>query len=448
MLARVIVGTCFALLAGSLPAFDEGDIKDANGTPVLHYAVAAPKDMAPADTTDPARQLGLILCYHEHDAKVDAEMPPVLESLDRLKARDGFVVIGVHHVEHAYSKADRANTVRLIEWATKTFPINPRRVYNFGKGEGSTMSIEFALEHPDLIACAIGYSWGFRFMPEAKNPEAELPGLYLAIGLKDTPSHPPMVRDTYTKARPRGYHLIYREFDAAGPSRHQPTNDEAMTWLIAMRNKVLPLSAKEAALLKPLSDKAGPGASAFNAALLVGGPQAGAVVAPLFTARSEAVKLMAIGSAMHADYGEAALSQLVKALTDKSGAVRKAAIAALGVNAGWGSRVSQDALAEVVGSGKRHETEDRGAAIDAIAKAVALQTVRQTDVGLYVALVKALDDDQASVRAAAFAVLQPYRASDYRPDADKAARKPMVAAWQTWAEGIAAKEPVAKAPTR
>ena len=201
-------------------------------------------------------------------------------------------------------------------------------------------------------------------------------------------------------------------------------------------------------MLKPLSDKAGPGASAFNAAMLVGGPQAGAVVAPLFTAKSESVKLMAIESAMHADYGEAALSQLVKALGDKSGAVRKAAIAALGVNAQWGSKVSQEALAEVITGGKRYETEDRGMAIEAIAKAVALQNIRQTDVGLYVALVKALDDDQASVRAAAFAVLQPYQASDYKPDADKAARKAMIATWQTWAEGIVAKEPVAKAPAR
>jgi hypothetical protein len=444
MLARVIACVCTFLMAGSLTAFDEGDIKDASGAAVLHYAVSAPKDMAPADTTDPAKQLGLILCYHEHDSKVDAEMPPVLESLDRLKARDGFVVIGVHHVEHAYSKADRANTVQLIAWAKKTFPINPRRVYNFGKGEGSTMSIEFALEHPDLIACAIGYSWGFRLMPDAKNPETELPGLYLAIGLKDTPTHPPMVRDTYTKAKPHGYHLIFREFDAAGPSRHQPTNDEAMTWLIATRNKVLPLSPKEAALLKPLSATAG--ASAFNAAMLVGGPQAGAVVAPLFSTKTESVKLMAIESAMHADYGEAALTQLVKALSDKSGAVRKAAIAALGVNAQWGSKVSQEALADVVSGGKRYETEDRGSAIEAIAKAVALQTVRQVDVGLYVALVKALDDEQASVRTAAFAVLQPYQTSDYKPDADKTARKAMIATWQTWAEGIVAKEPVAKAP--
>lgn len=447
MLARVVACVCAFLAVASLSAFDEGDIKDASGNAVLHYAVSAPKEMPPADTTDPAKQLGLILCYHEHDSKVDAEMPPVLESLERLKARDGFVVIGVHHVEHAYSKADRANTVKLIEWAKKTFPINPRRVYNFGKGEGSTMAIEFALEHPDLIACAIGYSWGFRFMPDAKNPEAELPGIYLAIGLKDTPTHPPMVRDTYAKAKPHGYHLIFREFDAAGPSRHQPTNDEAMTWLIATRNKVLPLSTKETALLKPLTDKAGPGAAAFNAAMLVGGPQAGAVVAPLFSHKSESVKQLAISSAMRADYGEIALTQLVKAVSDKSGAVRKAAIAALGVNAQWGSKVSQDALAEIVSGGKRYETEDRGAAIEAIAKAVALQNVRQTDIGLYVALVKALDDDQASVRAAAFAVLQPYQTSDYKPDADKTARKAMIATWQTWAEGIAAKEPAAaKAP--
>ena len=447
-----MIRSCLALAAAlvclhaaplAAATFDEGDIKDAAGKAVLSYAVSAPKDMAPAGTTDPAKQVGLILCYHEHNGKVSDEMPPVIESLERLKARDGFVVIGVHHVEHMYTKDDHAHTVELIAWARKTFPINPRRVYNFGKGEGSTMSIEFALEHPDLIACAIGYSWGFRFMPESKDPEGELPSLYLAIGLKDTPTHPPMVRDTYAKAKPKGYHLIFREFDAQGPSRHPPTNDEAMAWLIATRNKVLPLSAEEAELVKPLATPA-PGAAAFNAAMLVGGPQTGALVAPLFGAKSDAVKLMAIASAGHAVYGEAALAALGKTLTDKSAAVRAAAITALGINAQWGSHAAQEALADCVTGGKRFEQEDRILAIAAIAKATALQTVRQQDVILYTALVKALDDDQAGVRAAAFTVLRPYQTSDYKPEADKAARMAALAAWQTWLDGIIAKDSAAK----
>ena len=445
MLRICIACACVLLTATALCAFDEGDIKDASGKPVLAYAVSAPKEMAPAGTTDPAKQLGLILCYHEHNGKVSDEMPPVLEALDRLKARDGFVVIGVHHVDHIYTKEDHAHTVELIAWAKKTFPINPRRVYDFGKGEGSTMSIEFALEHPDLIACAIGYSWGFRFMPDSKDPEDELPGLYLAIGLKDTPTHPPMVRDTYAKAKPHGYHLLYREFDAVGPSRHQPTNDEAITWLIASRNKILPLSPKEAAALKPLSGPAtGLNEAAFDAAILVGGPQTGAVVAPLFTARADAVRLLAIGSAEHAEYGEAALAQLAKAVNDKSAAVRKEAIAALGLNAEWGSHASQEALAELVAGGKRFETEDRVLGIEAIAKAVALQTIHQQDVILYAGLVKALDDEQANVRTAAFAVLQPYQSSDYKPETDKAGRKASLAAWQTWLDGIVAKESAVK----
>jgi hypothetical protein len=448
-----VIRACLALVAASAvlhpaaaaaAAWEEADLKDASGKPVLAYAVAAPKDLAPAGTTDPAKQVGLILCYHEHDGKVSDEMPPVLESLDRLKARDGFVVIGVHHVEHIYTKDDRAHTVELIAWAKKTFPINPRRIYEFGKGEGSTMAIEFGFEHPDLIACAIGYSWGFRFMPEAKDPENELPGVYLAIGTKDYKTHPPMVRDTYAKAKPKGYHLIFREFDAAGPSRHAPTNDEALGWVTASRNKVLPPSPQEAALLKPLA-AAAPDAAAFDAAVLVGGPQAGAAVAGHFASGSTPVKLLAIASAERAVYGEAALAALAKALTDKDAAVRTAAIAALGINAEWGSHVAQEALAECVG-GKASAVEDRVHAVEAIGKAVALQTVRQTDIVLYAALVKALDDGQAGLRAAAFAVLQPYQASDYKPEADKAARKAALAAWQTWLEGITAKEPVAKAP--
>ena len=39
-------------------------------------------------------------------------------------------------------------------------PTHPRRVYMFGKGEGSKISMEFMMTHPDIVTAAIGYSWG------------------------------------------------------------------------------------------------------------------------------------------------------------------------------------------------------------------------------------------------------------------------------------------------
>ena len=50
----------------------------------------------------------------------------------------------------------------------------------------------------------------------------------------------------------------------------------------------------------------------------------------------------------------------------------------------------------------------------------------------------------SNVRTAAFAVLQPYQSSDYKPETDKAGRKASLAAWQTWLDGIVAKESAVK----
>ena len=45
----------------------ETELKDADGKTIIRYVVEAPDDVAPAGTTDPAKQLGLILCFPEHD---------------------------------------------------------------------------------------------------------------------------------------------------------------------------------------------------------------------------------------------------------------------------------------------------------------------------------------------------------------------------------------------
>ena len=53
----------------------------------------------------------------------------------------------------------------MLAWALKTYPINPRRVYMYGKGEGGKFSGEFTMTHPDLVTAAITYSWGWWLMP-------------------------------------------------------------------------------------------------------------------------------------------------------------------------------------------------------------------------------------------------------------------------------------------
>ncbi len=448
---RISASLLLLATATAVGAMEEMDIKDASGAAVLHYAVEAPKNAPGADVTDPAKQLGLILSYHEHDSKVDAEMPPVIKTLARLGLSDHYVVIGVHHVEHRYSDADRVHTAEVIAWARKTYAINPRRVYDYGKGEGATMSAEFALAHPELIASAITYSWGFFAMPDAKNPVTELPGIYMVIGMADTPTHIPMVRSTYAKAKPHNYQLIYREFDKLnGSTDHPPSNDEALTWALATRNKVLPLAPKELALLKPIASASAAHAlvatpEVIDGIVLVGGLQAGSLIGPLFDAKDEATRIAAIASAQRTYYGEDALTALAKKLKDPSAAVRKAALAALGVNARWRSAVAHEALIQfAAATNKKAAVDERVLAMAGMGLPLTLQlgSPHVQDIDLAKALVALLNDDSVEVRTQAFAILKPALPdSPYKPEDDKAARASALAAWNTWLVDVAAKEP-------
>src|SRR5258708_11159493 len=119
-------------------AITEGDILDPQSTAKLAlYALSAPKTFAPPTTTAPSKQLGLFIAFHEHGGTARDEVPTVVEPLARLKLSGDYVVIGMGHGDettHGYTKVvDHQIALKLIDWAKKTYPINPRRVYFWGR---------------------------------------------------------------------------------------------------------------------------------------------------------------------------------------------------------------------------------------------------------------------------------------------------------------------------
>ena len=50
----------------ALPAAAVTQLKDEAGKTIVEYIVEAPAGVAPAGTTDPARQVGVIFCLQEH----------------------------------------------------------------------------------------------------------------------------------------------------------------------------------------------------------------------------------------------------------------------------------------------------------------------------------------------------------------------------------------------
>src|SRR5262249_42510366 len=128
-----------ALVAGSLilpaRAAQETELKDETGRVILKYVIEVPSVIAAAGTTDPAKQVGLILCSQEHDTPTGNDIFPVRQSLLRQGLIDKYVLLAPAPQGRKFGPVDHEPIEKLIAWAKKTYPINPRRVYMYGKGE-------------------------------------------------------------------------------------------------------------------------------------------------------------------------------------------------------------------------------------------------------------------------------------------------------------------------
>jgi TPR repeat protein len=424
----------------------EAELKDSAGQTIVRYVVEAPEGIAPAGTQDPAKQVGLILCSAEHDRPTGDEILPVREALKRLGLSDRFVLLAGHSQAQKFGPADDEPLEKLIRWAMKTYPVNPRRVYMYGKGEGGKISGELTMLHPDLVTAAISYSWGMWRMPaevapdgkDALNPKTA-PEFYMVLGLRDLSYHLTTVRDAYQRMSAKGYHVIYREFEDLGArTYHPPSNDDAIAWAAALRNKNLPLSPQERALLAKTEINS---EGYMGNLALVGGPPAGAVVQKLLESPNADVRAAAAATCGHAVFDEATLEALGRHTTDRSAKVRQAAFHALAINANWRSDAAQRALVDAALHPERAIAEDdRVAAVDGISHAVRYQLLgARQDPPLFAALVALLTDKNEELRTMAANILAPVRDPGFRGDLGRTEQKTPAGGWQSWLEGITAK---------
>jgi TPR repeat protein len=422
-----------------LRAAQESELKDESGKTIIKYVLETPPGLAPGATTDPAKQLGLILCSQEHDTPTGNDLFPVRQSLLRQGLIDQYVLIAPAPQGRKFGPDDHAPIEKLIAWATTTYPINPRRIYMYGKGEGSKISMEFAMMHPQIVTAAIGYSWGAWLMPsELKEPldfENRAPEIYLTLGRRDLANHLFCVRDAYLRLRAKGYHLIYREFDELGDrTYHPPSNDDALAWALRLRNKNIEPSAEESRLLRAFNGAPPPSVEGHYPALaLVGGAPAGAVLKKLFESQDARVRAAAAETCTHAIFDSATTRALAKLVSDPSIQVRRASIRALAMYANWRYDAAQTALIQLA-TDKAADPLDRRQAADAIGYAVRFQVkgVRQ-DPEMFRALISLLQDKDEPVRSTAAGILAPL----YEPAGEGAQRRRAPeGGWDKWIEEI------------
>ncbi|MEP7367757.1 MAG: hypothetical protein ABI972_31235, partial [Acidobacteriota bacterium] len=337
--------------------------------------------------------------------------------------------------ERKFGAKDHEPIQKLLAWALKTYPINPRRVYMYGKGEGSNISGQFSMMYPNLTAASIGYSWGWwKFQPELEkslDAARTMPEIYLVLGLRDLSYHLTNVRDVYARTQAKGYHIIYREFAELGSrTYHQPSNDDAIAWATRLRHKTLPLSAGEAALLKNLTLRNG----RFPALSLVGGAPAGVELRKLLASSDAATRAAAARTAYDAIFDEETMAALGKAATDASPLVRREALRALALHANWRSAAAQHALIELAMSEtKAVDADDRVSAVDGIIYAAQLQVngVKQ-DAPLFGALIAMLNDKDERLRTMANNFLAQVRDPEFRGDLARKENKEPEGGWTAW----------------
>lgn len=437
-----------SLTAIAFPASPETELKDETGKTIVHYVVDAPAGLAPAGTKDSAKQVGLFLCFQEHGTPTGNDIFPVREALRRQGLSDNYVLIAAHSQDPAgkMGTADYEPLQKLLQWAEKTYPINPRRVYMYGKGEGGKISGEFAGNYPNLVTAAITYSWGWWKMPseqtEPIDPLNSSAELYMVLGLRDLSHHIIVVRDTYERVRAKGYHVIYREFSELGDrTYHPPSNDDAIAWATRLRNKNIKPTAEEMDLLKPYGKSTPPAAKDgyYPALALVGGAPAGAVVRNLLESKDANVRAAAAETCSHAIFDEPTAAALGNRVTDSSVTVRRAALRALSMYANWRSEASQQALVRAV-TDTNASQDDRVDAADALAQAVRFQVkgVIQ-DPAMFKAMVGLLTEQYEPLRAVARLTLATVRDPDYKPAPKVTERKTPEGGWQGWLDGVTAK---------
>jgi hypothetical protein len=434
--------------ATALRAAGVTQLKDEAGKTIVEYIVEAPANVAPAGTTDPARQVGVIFCLQEHGNPTGTDLYPVRESLKRLGLSENFILLAAHSQDPNGKMApeDQVAFLKLLDWAEKKFAINRRRIYMYGKGEGGKISGEFAVMHPEVVTAAISYSWGWWSMPseleqpiDMANSAAEI---YLVLGLRDLTHHLTTVRDTYERLRAKGYHTIYREFDELGDRSYHPvSNDDAIAWATRLRNKNIPPSAGERSLLDAFRNGApAPESGYYPTLALVGGVPAGEALQKLFVSSDANVRAAAAETCSHGIFGEATSAALGRLLDDPSPQVRNAALRATASYANWRSPAAQQVLIRRA-TDPNLDLDARLDAADGLVFAVKLQAGGvQQDPPMFKALVSLLNekDKNEPLRAAAYIALAPVR--PYIIGGSGSGQFPPDGGWEKWLERITAEQ--------
>jgi predicted esterase len=424
------------------PGEFKGELRDKQGA-LMRVSMWAPaKPVAPSPRT-----LSLLLVYHGMNGNENNYYGGTLDALRRNKVEEQVVMIAGKSKGAGWTVEDDGPiTLRVIDWAKETWPIDPRRIYIWGSSNGAGFIGRFGWANQDKIAAAVGYCGGYNFQanPKPEDPADTRTEWYFVHGGADNPQNS---GNACKALGALGYRYVFRQLDGYGHTDIWDGNghpdkvvvdacrDDYLQWLLGIRHKTIEPPQKDVDFLAKFEN--GESLLAQKAAYLnlqrIGGPQAGAVILKALQSKSAGIRANGAEACLTTSFGKAVASELAKLVDDENDRVQQTALRALGVYANWHYPEAIEALCRAAApspDGKKGSALVRMLAVEGLSKVAKLAALgNYEDKKLWWALLLALDDEDVKVRTAAFTGLQAAQKDGfgYQPGAIPSARKEAVA---------------------
>ena len=361
------------------------------------------------------KHLGLLVCFHGFNNS-EAQFTFAYESIKAASLADNYVVISLKSKGLGWANEDESNVLKTIAWVKSVYPIDARRVFIWGMSNGGWMVSDFGGKHQDLVAGIIRYCGYPTTAPTVKDAAFTQSEYYLVHGDADKDIPVDGSRNLRRSLNSLGYNYVYRELDGGGHVdilQHTNIREDACRWLDSLRHKQIALTAEDEKFLKLFSDAKKSESllkkpETWGELLRIGGQPAGQIIAQAFTSESYIIrKNAALACTKGVFAGDQTVVGLVTLLDDKNAAVRQATIGALGMFANWHYESAQRALVKIALKPKA-ALDDRGGATLALAQAARIPLLGNfdDDIPTFKALLTLMDDDNKTIREAAFTPLQ------------------------------------------
>jgi dienelactone hydrolase len=421
------------------PHFDrlDGELKNADGSLIMRYSLRAPHVL-------PMRaELGLVLCFHGAGGNEQGMSDPTLKALET-HGEVNMVIASLKSKGESWAAGDEGNVLSFIEWATRTYPIDRRRIVIQGVSNGGWMVSYFGSRHPELVAGVVTVCGGNGFEAPVKRPNnAAETGLeyYVVHGTADEDVNVKHARGITAALRSNGFRYVYREYPGVG---HDVYSDEATRrdfagWMTRLRHKTMPLAEEDRKALAPFTNRDEAERllltdDGVRTLVRIGGLPAEKVLVRALRSKNPQVRATAAGLFSQTATMPGAATLLAGLLNDKDAAVREAVIVSLARAADWNDQDALIALCRFAG-GKNNKTGERLDVVRALTGAIAYRCTPGHDNQLiHELLVHLLDDDDISLRAAAIEALPTVTPMQfgYDPAGTANERRDGVAQWRRW----------------